>query len=102
MDGFQVRTQLWVVLPEAVHAMRTVGDDSLRAFPHSKSLEGFDVLAGKLLEQQFVTHASGGLSRATFGIAKHSEVDVGRLHESYNTASDFCNRRSYAAAHPTQ
>src|SRR5205814_5064280 len=89
MDGFQVRTQLWVVLPEAVHAMRTVGDDPLRAFPHSKSLEGFDVLAGKLLEQQFVTHAPGGLPGATFGIAEHSEVDLGCLHEFHNAASDL-------------
>src|SRR5437762_5836558 len=89
MDGFQVRTQLWVVLPEAVHAMRTVGDDPLRAFAHSKSLEGFDVLAGKLLEQQFVTHTPGGLSRATFGVAKHSEVDIGCLHEFHDATSDF-------------
>jgi len=43
MDGFKVRAQLWVVLAEAVHTMRTVRDDPLRAFPHSKSLEGFDV-----------------------------------------------------------
>src|SRR5678810_931509 len=69
--------------------MRTVRNDPLRASPYSKSLEGFNVFSGKLLEQQFVTHASGGLSRATFGIAKHSEVDIGRLHEFYNTASDF-------------
>src|SRR5205823_11213991 len=89
MDGFKVRTQLWVVLPEAVHAMRTVRNDPFRAMPHSKSFEGFDVLSGKLLEQQFVTHAPGGLPRATFGIAKHSEVDVGCLQEFYNAASDL-------------
>ena len=89
MDDVKVRTQLWVILPEAVHAMRTVRDDPLRAFSHSKSLEGFDVLASKLLEQQFVTHTPGGLTRATFGIAKHSKVDVGCLHEFHNTASDF-------------
>src|SRR5205807_6073557 len=35
-----------------------------------------------------VTHAPGGLPRATFGIAKHSEVDVGCSHEFYNAASD--------------
>src|SRR5207244_6594876 len=89
MDGFQVRTQLWVVLPEAVHTMRTVGDDPLRAFPHSKSLEGFDVLSGKLLEQQFVAHAPGGLTRTMFEIAKHGKVDVRCLHKFYNAASNL-------------
>jgi hypothetical protein len=89
MDGFQVRAQLWVVLPEAIHAMRTVRDDPLRASPHSESLESFDVLSGKLLKQQFVTHTPGRLARTTFSIAKHSEIDVGCLHEFHNTASDL-------------
>src|SRR6266536_3666489 len=69
--------------------MRTVRHDPLRASPYSKSLERFNVFSGKLLEQQLVTHASSGLARTTFGIAKHSEVDVGRLHEFYNTAGDL-------------
>src|SRR5438874_2765619 len=102
MDSFKVRTQLWVVLPEAVYAVRTVRDDPLRALPHSKSLEGFHVLAGKLLEQKFVTHAPGGLPRATFGIAKDSEVDVGCLHEFHNAASDLLQPMIVrcGAAHP--
>src|SRR5262249_39279372 len=89
MDDVKIRAQLRVVLSETVHAMWTVRYDPLRALPHSKSLEGFNVFPGELLEQQFVTHASGGLTRATFGFAKHSEVDVGRLHEFHNTAGDF-------------
>src|SRR4029077_12054421 len=89
MGYFKVRAQLRVVLPEAIHAMRTVRDDPLRASPHSESLESFDVLSGKLLKQQFVTHPPGRLARTTFSIPKHSEIDVGCLHEFHNTASDL-------------
>src|SRR5437762_11053168 len=89
MDYFEVRAQLRVVLPEAIHAMGTVRDDPLRASPHSESLESFDVLSGKLLKQQFVTHTPGRLARTTFSISKHSKIDVGCLHEFHNTASDL-------------
>src|SRR4030095_14827662 len=89
MNDVKIRTQLRVVLPKAVHAMRTVRDDPLRALPYSKSFEGFDVLSSKLLKQQFVAHTPCGLTRATFKIAQHGEVDVRCLHQFHNAASDL-------------
>src|SRR5438046_7946025 len=94
MDYFEVRAQLRVVLPEAIHAMGTVRDDPLHASPHSESLESFDVLSGKLLKQQFVTHTPGRLARTTFRVDKHREIDVGCLHEFDNTARDFLHTTS--------
>src|SRR5690349_13614966 len=69
--------------------MWAVRHDPLRPPPYSKSLERFNVLSGKLLEQQFVAHASSGLTRTAFGIAQHREVDAGGLHKFYNATSDF-------------
>src|SRR4030095_12174559 len=89
MNHVKIRTQLRVVLPKAVHAMRTVRDDPLRALPYSKSFEGFDVLSSKLLKQQFVAHTPCGLTRATLKIAKNREAAVRSLHQFHNAASDL-------------
>src|SRR5437762_2294932 len=89
MNHVKVCTQLRVILQEAVHSMRTVRDHLLRALPYSQSLECFNVFSSKLLKQQFVTDPPCGLTRATFEIAKHGEVDIRCLHESHNAASDF-------------
>src|SRR5215470_6013999 len=104
MNHVKVRTQLRVILPEAIHAMRTVRDNPLRSMPYSKSLESFNVFSSKLLKQQFVTDPPCGLTCATFEIAKHGEVDIRCVHEFHNAASDLLQPAvvSRSAANPVQ
>src|SRR5215475_9561159 len=84
--------------------MRTVRDNLLRALPYSQSLERFNVFSSKLLKQQLVTDPPYGLTRATFEIAKHGEVDIRCLHDFHNAASDLLQTAviSRSAADPVE
>ena len=79
----EVCAERGILVFESIEAVGAMGKHSANAM----SLQPFDVRAGKLLEQTFLTHTASRIARAAFSFSKHTIIDVQMVEDSNHRAA---------------